>query len=726
MPEIIADLEARIGANIDDMQKGLSGAKSQLTDFASGLRSTGAQLTAGFTTPVVTGLGLIVKSAAESESAVAQLDAVLKSTSSTAKQGNQSMGYWSDGTKNAAALTAKYGDDLAMANARLADMNAKLADGGKLSNVQQLNMEKLKGSINEMTGEIEKAAASGKKWVSTTQQQTQVSHMTRQAYIDLASGLEEVTRFSDETILGAENMLLTFTKIGKEVFPLATETVLDMSQALGQDAKNSAIQLGKALNDPIRGVTALQRVGVTFSEGQKRQIEQLVRSNKLMEAQKLILQELQTEFGGSARAAGETFVGSLDRVNNMFGRVLETIGTPIIAALTPILDGLALVMAGVADELARVDPEMIVVIAGVLAFTAAIPPLILLLGMLISPIGLLVTAVGLVAAAFATNFGGITDTVKEVIAFVKPELEALGSAMGKFWTILSGDSTFSQTNGTADGATRGWRQERTKGNASPSGEGTGGAGGLETFGQRFSQAFELAWPDIEMAIGNLFNKIGEWINTQGAPRLQAALTGMWNKAVESVKTSVQDAFLSAVNSLLNTIGLHFTKDGYVVGGVSAAFLNAFNWIRTTGVELARTAAALIASTMNAALNTIGSGIVAGVVAALRALAALISGVPGGGALGSGINMALDAAGYAAGGYPDAMKPIIVGERGAEIFVPQTAGRVIPNGSIGGLGGGGTVINIQQLTLQGVQDPDSLLDQLQIAAGRRNVSLIGAR
>jgi hypothetical protein len=63
----------------------------------------------------------------------------------------------------------------------------------------------------------------------------------------------------------------------------------DMSVALGQDMSSSAIQLGKALNDPIKGVSALQRVGVSFTASQKEQIKTLVQSGRTMDAQKLIL-----------------------------------------------------------------------------------------------------------------------------------------------------------------------------------------------------------------------------------------------------------------------------------------------------------------------------------------------------------------------------------------------------------------------------------------------------
>ena len=168
-----------------------------------------------------------------------------------------------------------------------------------------------------------------------------VAGVTAKEATNLANSLQKVTKYSDEETLGAENLLLTFTKISKDIFPQATETVLDMSTALGQDLKSSSIQLGKALQDPILGVTALRRVGVNFNDAQKEVIKNLVETGRSAEAQKMILKELQTEFGGSARAAGETFAGKLAILKNQFDEIKESIGKTIVEAITPFVKQLA-------------------------------------------------------------------------------------------------------------------------------------------------------------------------------------------------------------------------------------------------------------------------------------------------------------------------------------------------------------------------------------------------
>ncbi len=155
---------------------------------------------------------------------------------------------------------------------------------------------------------------------------------------DLAKALQTSTEYTDEQTMEGENLLLTFTKIGKDVFPAATETMLDMSAALGQDMKSSAIQLGKALNDPVQGITALRRVGVSFTDEQQKMIDKLVASGDVLGAQKMILKELQTEFGGSAKAAGQTFGGQLAILKNRVMEVFEGVGMSLLPILQTLME----------------------------------------------------------------------------------------------------------------------------------------------------------------------------------------------------------------------------------------------------------------------------------------------------------------------------------------------------------------------------------------------------
>lgn len=142
----------------------------------------------------------------------------------------------------------------------------------------------------------------------------------------LASEMQRVTTYGDDAVLAAESLLLTFTKIGRETFPQAVTAILDVSTAMGQDLKSSTVQIGKALNDPIKGITALTRVGVTFTEAQKVMIKSLAEAGDIAGAQAIILRELQTEFAGSAKAARDTLGGARTALGNAFGDLFEVSG----------------------------------------------------------------------------------------------------------------------------------------------------------------------------------------------------------------------------------------------------------------------------------------------------------------------------------------------------------------------------------------------------------------
>jgi hypothetical protein len=155
---------------------------------------------------------------------------------------------------------------------------------------------------------------------------------------DLAAQLETLSGVDEELIINSQNVLMTFTNIknvGKDrIFDMATKSALDMSVALGSDLQGASIQVGKALNDPIKGVTALSKVGVTFSDKQKDVIKSLVKTGDTAKAQKVILAELNKEFGGQAAAAGKGFEGTMARLQDVIADTGREVGQALLPKLT--------------------------------------------------------------------------------------------------------------------------------------------------------------------------------------------------------------------------------------------------------------------------------------------------------------------------------------------------------------------------------------------------------
>jgi uncharacterized protein YdbL (DUF1318 family) len=158
----------------------------------------------------------------------------------------------------------------------------------------------------------------------------------------LAGQLEKLTATEAESIQEGANLLLTFGNIsnqlgeGNDIFTQTTEIMVDFARVMRKGPADAAIQLGKALNDPTTGMTALRKAGVSFTEQQQEQIKALQSSGDLLAAQKVILAELQRQFGGSGAAYAKTFSGQLD----LMGHELGTIGEEATMAVMPALQGM--------------------------------------------------------------------------------------------------------------------------------------------------------------------------------------------------------------------------------------------------------------------------------------------------------------------------------------------------------------------------------------------------
>src|SRR5215475_3011818 len=201
------------------------------------------------------------------------------------------------------------------------------------------------GLLKGFASDAEDAAKVNQQLANTIKTTGDASKTTVGHLQDYANALMTATGINDETIKSGQGMLLTFTNIRNEagknndVFDQATKATLDMTAAMTggnvtqENMRKTSILVGKALNDPVKGLTALRRVGVTFTDQQKDQIKQMVKSGDTMGAQKLILHELGKEFGDSAKA----MTTPSQKLKTALGEIGENIGT----ALLPLIGQLA-------------------------------------------------------------------------------------------------------------------------------------------------------------------------------------------------------------------------------------------------------------------------------------------------------------------------------------------------------------------------------------------------
>jgi hypothetical protein len=206
----------------------------------------------------------------------------------------------------------------------------------------------LKGAITEARdaqiafAQVEQAVrqTGGAAGYSTTQLKGFADELERAVSIDADVIMKDVTL-----------QLLTFGKIQGDVFKRAQTSVLDLSAVLGSDLKGQTIQLGKALDNPIKGITALSKAGVTFTDQQKENIKKLIEQNDLFGAQSIILDEINSKYGGQAEALN-TADGGFKKLEVAMNNILENVGGPMLDFIGSFIDSVTPVgnIASAADD----------------------------------------------------------------------------------------------------------------------------------------------------------------------------------------------------------------------------------------------------------------------------------------------------------------------------------------------------------------------------------------
>lgn len=219
-----------------------------------------------------------------------------------------------------------------------------------------------------------------------------------------ASALQGITRFGDERILNdVTAQLLTFKEISGDTFTRAQTAALDLATTLDGDLKSASIMLGKALNDPAKGLSAMSRAGVTFTETQQEVIKGLAKSGQIAQAQKLILDEIASAYGGQAEAARKAGTGILEAWSNTWGDLKEIVGgalLDVLRVIVPPLESAVQAFQGLPAPLQKG-----IVYFGALA--VALPPVIAALGLVAAgvaaigaPVSLAIAGVAALTAAF--------------------------------------------------------------------------------------------------------------------------------------------------------------------------------------------------------------------------------------------------------------------------------------------------------------------------------------
>ena len=258
-----------------------------------------------------------------------------------------------------------------------------------------------------------------------------------------ADALAGSSLFEDDQILrGVTANLLTFGNVAGEQFDRAQQAAVNLSARLGQDLQASALMVGKALNDPIRGLAALRRVGIQFTAEQEAQIKAMQGVGNTAGAQAIMLSELERQFGGSAKAARDA-ANPMERMRLSLAAMAGDIGS----ILLPFVDRAAAAFSGLTERFGNLSPGMqqFVVVAGLVA--AAIGPLVIAAGAMVASFGVLLPIIGTIGAPFLAVAAAVAavgvafyvfrdDIIPILQSFAASIQENVGPKLAPLWEAL--------------------------------------------------------------------------------------------------------------------------------------------------------------------------------------------------------------------------------------------------------------------------------------------------
>lgn len=249
----------------------------------------------------------------------------------------------------------------------------------------------------------------------------------------LSLELRGLSTFDDDEIMTKSTAnLLTFGNVAGATFDRASKAILDVSARLGTDLQASTMLVGKALNDPIRGLTQLRRVGIQFTDEQAKMVEGFMESNRIVDAQAVLLGELEKQFGGAAKAArdADAFANLRDIFRDIEG-VLERIATQFLPPVIKAVERLG-------QAFLSLNPETQTFIVGVVAAAAALGPLLVGLGAVVGAVANLAPMwAGLVTlfadAAATAGIANLGLALQAFVGYIAPFAAAILFVAGAFW-----------------------------------------------------------------------------------------------------------------------------------------------------------------------------------------------------------------------------------------------------------------------------------------------------
>jgi len=148
--------------------------------------------------------------------------------------------------------------------------------------------------------------------------------------LDVADATARKIGVDDDLIASTQAIVMSFEDIGKTanitggLFDQVTKAALDMSVLFGGDATSYAIQLGKALSDPVKGLTALKKTGALLPVDIDRIGQEFVRTGDKGKAMADVIAAVNRQVVAQSEAVAKTS----EKIKVSLGQIVESFAKP--------------------------------------------------------------------------------------------------------------------------------------------------------------------------------------------------------------------------------------------------------------------------------------------------------------------------------------------------------------------------------------------------------------
>ena len=475
-----------------------------------------------------------------------------------------------------------------------------------------------------------------------------------------ADKLGNQTLFNQEEFTRGFNLLTSFRKIGVDSYERVAQAAADIAQVNQVDVNTSFMQLAKALQDPERNLSNLNRSGIAFTKTQTDVIKELMKTNKTAEAHAMILRIVEESYNKLSQAAAEGFAGNVDSLGEAFRDFSETLGKTLEPALIATTKGLTELLKATNAFMNSPIVEASAVIAGIALAAKGLPVLLTAVNLGFMKVaaagGVLTIALNAIPfVAVATGIGAIvTKLIKQ-----RKEQDKVTDA------IKNGEKA--QLDALAAGLKIKMAKEEAIINESNDKRSINAA-------KRRLALLEDELKPIKERLEIIIQENAEIDKTNKKLKDKKDLLDKNAEAAKKLKEKFDEIGKSVEQNLVQNL------TDAVMGAqtLGQALSNVLRGIQRQLIEMAVQSAVggiggLFSSVLSAAFSGGGGGLASS--AELGAQATAMTGIPSGADLLPGS--------FANGGNPPVGKASLVGEKGPELFVPQKSGTIIPNHALTG-------------------------------------------